>query len=103
MNSSFLYIITNVDNTILYIGVSSNLSKKMVQHQNKSYQLAFAARFDLYKLVYWKAFSSNSDAADFHKELKAAPLEAKEVLIEAMNPHWEDLSEYFPEDVLSSE
>lgn len=97
MSNNFVYIITNDDNSILYIGNSINLSKKMLQHQNKSYNLSFAARFDLNKLVYWKSFANVSEAADFRKKLKAASLEAKERLIESSNPDWEDLSEQLPE------
>ena len=53
MDKSFVYILTNKDNTVLYTGVTSDLEKRIIQHRDKIFG-GFSARYNLGKLVYFE-------------------------------------------------
>ncbi|MFD1614469.1 GIY-YIG nuclease family protein [Gelatiniphilus marinus] len=61
MNKSYIYIITNKNNTVLYTGVTSDLVKRMYQHKSKTYK-GFAAKYNCEKLVYFEAYNSIDEA-----------------------------------------
>lgn len=88
-----VYIITNFHNTVLYIGVTSNLPNRIYQHRTKEFKTAFTARYNCDKLVWHESFSRIEDAIAREKQLKAGNRKRKEDLIHAMNPHWNDLWE----------
>jgi putative endonuclease len=91
MKPGFIYIITNKNNTTLYIGVTSNLPQRIVEHKEKRYQGSFSARYNLDKLVYYEAFQMIGDAIGREKQLKAGSRKAKIELIISINPNWLDL------------
>ncbi len=53
-----MYIITNSNNTTLYVGVTSNLPKRILEHKEKRYHDSFSARYNLSKLVYYEQFKT---------------------------------------------
>ena len=91
MKPSFVYLLTNKNNTVLYVGVTSNLVERIEQHRTKKYPKSFTARYGLYKLVYWEAFSSIGEAIAREKQLKAGSRLKKIELINGSNPAWMDL------------
>ncbi len=91
MKPGFVYIITNYSNTTLYIGVTSNLPKRIVEHKEKRFQNSFSARYNLNKLVYFEQFQMIGDAIGREKQLKAGSRKNKIELIESINPNWKDL------------
>ncbi|MBU2951417.1 GIY-YIG nuclease family protein [Tamlana agarivorans] len=91
MKPGFIYIITNKNNTTLYVGVTSNLAQRIEEHKNKKYKKSFSARYNLNKLVYFEAFQMIGDAIAREKQLKAGSRAKKVALIEQENPEWEDL------------
>ena len=91
MKPGFIYIITNKNNTTLYIGVTSNLPKRILEHIEKRYQGSFSARYNLNKLVYYEQFQMIGDAIGREKQLKAGSRKTKIDLIESVNPSWLDL------------
>jgi len=91
MKPGFIYIITNKSNSTLYIGVTSNLPKRILQHKAKHYKDSFSARYNLSKLVYYEGFQMIGDAIVREKQLKAGSRAKKIALIVALNPNWEDL------------
>lgn len=93
MKPGFIYILTNKNNTTLYIGVTSNLPQRIVEHKEKKYKGSFSARYNLNKLVYYEAFQMIGDAIGREKQLKAGNRAAKEKLINSINPKWLDLFE----------
>ena len=93
MKPGFIYIITNKNNTTLYIGVTSNLPNRIVEHKEKRFQNSFSARYYLNKLVYFEQFQMIGDAIGREKQLKAGNRAAKENLINSINPDWNDLYE----------
>ncbi len=93
MKPGFVYIITNKNNTTLYVGVTSNLPRRILEHIEKRYQNSFSARYNLNKLVYYEQFQMIGDAIGREKQLKAGSRAAKLKLIESTNPNWNDLFE----------
>ena len=91
MKPGFIYILTNKNNTTLYVGVTSNLIARIQQHKEQRYKTSFTARYHLHKLVYYEAFQMIGDAIAREKQLKAGKRAKKVALIEQLNPNWEDL------------
>jgi putative endonuclease len=91
MKPGFVYILTNKNNTTLYIGVTSNLEQRLKQHCSKANKMSFTARYNLDKLVYYEAFQMIGDAIAREKQLKGGNRAQKIALIESMNPNWENL------------
>ena len=92
MKKSHVYIITNKNNTVLYIGVTSDLVKRMYQHKSKTYK-GFAVKYNCDKLVYFEEFDSINNAINREKQLKKYKRFKKINLIELENSEWKDLSE----------
>ena len=91
MKPGFIYIITNKNNTTLYIGVTSNLPQRIQQHKEKTHKDSFSSRYSLDKLVYYEQFQMIGDAIGREKQLKAGSRAKKIGLITALNPEWDDL------------
>jgi putative endonuclease len=85
-----VYIITNKHNTVLYIGVTSELKHRIYQHSVKE-NPGFSSKYNLYKLVYYEHFTDIYHAIDREKQLKKWKRKWKEELIEKMNSGWRDL------------
>jgi len=88
-----VYIITNAHHTTLYVGVTSNLYTRIVQHREKEFARSFSARYNLYKLVYYEPFHTIKEAIGRERQLKAGSRKKKEKLINDFNPGWKDLFE----------
>lgn len=86
----YVYILTNDLNTVLYIGVTSDLVKRIYEHKNKVVE-GFTKRYNLYKLVYYEVSQSILSAIEREKQLKSKRRKYKEELINNFNPNWEDL------------
>ncbi|WP_308706254.1 GIY-YIG nuclease family protein [Marinoscillum sp. MHG1-6] len=87
----WVYIITNKYNTTLYIGVTSDLYSRIVQHRNKHYPNSFSAKYNLSKLVYYENFSRIEEAIAREKQIKGWLRIKKVAIIEHQNPEWNDL------------
>lgn len=93
MKPGFIYIVTNKYNNTFYIGVTSNLPKRIIEHIEKRYENSFSARYNLNKLVYYEQFQMIGDAIAREKQLKGGSRANKITLIQNMNPNWIDLFE----------
>ncbi|MFM7389993.1 MAG: GIY-YIG nuclease family protein [Vampirovibrionales bacterium] len=87
----FVYILTNTHHTTLYVGVTSNIKKRIYDHQQK-HSKSFSATYNLNKLVYVETCESIEVAITREKQLKAGSRSKKIALIDSQNPAWEDLS-----------
>jgi putative endonuclease len=92
MKPGYTYILTNKNNTTLYVGVTSNLTQGMQQHKEKYYKKSFTAGYNLDKLEYYEAFQLIGDAIAREKQLKAGNRAKKIALIEKENSAWNDLT-----------
>lgn len=93
MTGGFVYILTNTHNTTLYVGVTSALFSRAVEHRDKIFPKSFSAKYNLIKLVYYEVFDSIVDAIAREKQLKAGSRKRKVKLISNYNPQWNDLFE----------
>jgi putative endonuclease len=84
-----IYIVTNPERTVLYIGVTNNLDSRLAEHFfNKGNVKTFAGKFYCYNLVYFEEFQYINDAIAREKELKGWSRAKKEGLIKTKNPDW---------------
>ena len=88
----YVYIITNQENNVLYIGFTNNLQTRILEHKNKIYK-GFSAKYNCNKLVYYEEFQWVKDAIDREKQLKAGSRQKKIDLVISQNKMWQDLSD----------
>jgi len=86
-----VYIITNRPEGVLYIGVTSDLRKRMWQHINGKYE-GFSKTYKLHRLVYYESFQLVGNAIRREKQLKKWTRRKKLGLIHIQNPQWDDLA-----------
>ena len=90
----FVYIITNPNKTVLYIGVTNDLIVRLDQHfENRGNKRTFAGKYFCYHLLYWERFQYVDHAIEREKELKTWSRVKKEKLIDTINPEWRFLNE----------
>ena len=89
---SYIYIITNRYNSTLYIGVTSNLIKRIWEHKNKVVE-GFTKKYNVDRLVYYELTEDVESALNREKQLKRWHRQWKINLIKEMNPEFKDLSE----------
>ncbi|HIS73802.1 TPA: GIY-YIG nuclease family protein [Candidatus Galligastranaerophilus intestinavium] len=86
-----VYIMTNYSQSSLYIGVTSNLQKRVWEHKNKVVD-GFTKKYNINRLVYYELTDSIEAAINREKQLKRWHREWKINLIKEMNPEFRDLS-----------
>jgi putative endonuclease len=87
----YVYILASDLYGTLYIGLTSNLLKRIWEHQNKVAD-GFTKKYNVKNLVYYEIHDTFEYAALREKQMKAWKRQWKINLIEQKNPHWEDLS-----------
>ncbi|UYH55352.1 GIY-YIG nuclease family protein [Qipengyuania sp. SS22] len=88
--SGWVYIMSNRRDGVLYIGVTADLFRRIVQHR-EGHGSAFCRRYGLTRLVYAEEHDSIEDAIAREKAMKAWKRAWKIELIEGVNPEWDDL------------
>jgi len=86
----YVYILFNKRNGTLYVGVTSNLVKRVYEHKNKLVK-GFSNAYNIDKLGYFEKYDSIISAIEREKQLKGGSRKTKITLIENNNPNWEDL------------
>lgn len=91
----FVYIMTNLHNTVLYTGVTNNLQRRVLEHKSGKGS-AFTKKYNITKLVYFESGDNVNMAIFREKQIKAGSRKKKLDLINSQNPEWKDLyEEYF--------
>lgn len=85
-----VYIMTNWRDGVLYVGVTSNLAGRVLQHRDGVYE-GFTKRYGLDRLVWFEFHDDVGEAIWREKKIKKWRREWKIDLIETKNPHWLDL------------
>ena len=88
----YVDFMTNKNNSVLYIGVTSDLSKRVYQHKNHIYE-GFTDKYNCTKLVYFEEFNDIKAAIIREKQLKNWHRDWKNNLVNKNNKDWNDLSE----------
>ena len=87
----FVYILSNWDDSVLYIGVTGNLPRRLYEHK-KGLVDGFAKKYNVHKLVYFENTNDVYSAISREKQLKGWARAKKNALIQTTNPNWDDLS-----------
>ena len=86
----YVYILSNISRT-LYVGVTSNLERRVWEHRQKQIE-GFTKDYNVTMLVYLEEHARADDAIAREKQLKKWRREKKVWLIEQDNPQWLDLA-----------
>ena len=89
---SYIYIMTNISKSTLYIGVTSDLVKRVYEHKNEVYE-GFSKKYNTKILVYYEIYDDITEAIKREKQLKKWNRKWKEEMIEKMNFEYNDLYE----------
>ncbi|MBQ8283595.1 MAG: GIY-YIG nuclease family protein [Clostridia bacterium] len=87
----YVYILTNKSNSVLYIGMTNDLIRRLYEHKEKLIE-GFTKRYNIDKLVYYETTNEVEVAIEREKQLKKWSRKKKEWLIQINNPDWLDLS-----------
>jgi putative endonuclease len=88
--SYYVYILASKRNGTLYIGITSNLIKRVWEHKEKNIE-GFTEKYNVSKLVYFEQYNDPENAMRREKRLKRYNRKWKLALIEKENPNWRDL------------
>ena len=88
-----VYIMTNHNNSVLYVGVTSDLYSRVTQHKQNYFPNSFTSKYKCYKLVYYKGFYSIEEAIAEEKRIKGGNRANKFKLVNSINEEWNDLWE----------
>lgn len=90
MRQPCVYILTNRSNQLFYVGVTSDLAARMMQHREGKGS-AHCRRYNIRKLVHVEFHATMNDAIAREKALKEWQRNWKRRLIDESNPGWEDV------------
>lgn len=90
---SYVYIMINKIEGVLYIGVTNNLVRRVYEHREGIIP-GFTQKYRLRRLVYYQEYESLILAIQKEKLMKHWPRQWKLNAIYEFNPHWEDLLDF---------
>ncbi|MDD5688783.1 MAG: GIY-YIG nuclease family protein, partial [Caldisericia bacterium] len=90
MENFYVYILASEKNGTLYVGITSDLIKRIYEHKNNIVK-GFTEKYKVHKLVYYEECSDIYEAIQRKKQVKRWYRKWKIELIENFNPEWEDL------------
>jgi putative endonuclease len=91
MRTYYVYLLTNVNHTVLYIGVTNNLARRVAEHKAGIHE-GFTKKYNVHKLVHFETYPDITVAITREKQLKAGSRAKKIALISTNNPAWEELA-----------
>jgi putative endonuclease len=86
----YVYILAKDRNSTFYVGVTSDLQKRIWQHKNEIDE-GFTKKYNIKNLVYYEVFADPENAIKREKRLKKWSRGSKMRAVEEMNPEWDDL------------
>ena len=87
----YVYILSNKKNGTLYIGMTNDLERRVLEHKTKAIK-GFTKRYGLDKLVFFENYQDVNDAIKIEKRMKKWKRQWKINAIEEKNPEWKDLA-----------
>ncbi len=97
----YIYIMTNPLNTVLYVGMTNNLLRRVSQHRQKCIE-GFTKKYNVTKLVYYEIAENFRSAVKREKQIKAGSRKNKMLLVNRVNPDWKDLYPNWSERQIAS-
>ena len=92
MNKYYVYILTSKTNSVMYVGVTNDLNRRLYEHKNGLVD-GFTKKYNIHKLVYCEETQCVEEAIAREKQIKGWKREKKNQLVESVNPNWIDLSD----------
>ncbi len=86
----YVYIMTSENNSVLYVGVTGNIVRRVYEHKNHLVK-GFTDKYNVTKLVYYEETNYIYSAIDREKQIKGLLRYKKLELIKSKNPMFEDL------------
>jgi len=86
----YVYVLTNWNNRVIYIGVTNDLERRVFEHKNK-WVKGFTEKYNVNKLVYFEETGDVNAALTREKEIKKWRREKKDALVTNSNPQWTEL------------
>ena len=93
MRNYYTYMLTNKNKTVLYVGMTNDITRRILEHKNRDNPKCFTARYNVDCLVWLDVFYTAWEAIAREKQIKGGSRAKKEALINQYNPEWEDLWE----------
>ena len=90
MKQSYVYLLSNKNRTVLYIGVTSNMIERVTDHKN-SRGSVFTKKYNVSDLLHFETFTNMNDAIKREKQLKTWHKDWKWDLIKEHNKDLRDL------------
>jgi putative endonuclease len=91
-NRYFVYLMTNWNDRVMYVGVTNDLTRRLYEHKNKLVS-GFTEKYNVNKLVYFEETDDVNSALAREKEIKKWRREKKNALVVRVNSAWKDLAE----------
>ena len=91
MEKYYVYILTNWNNKVMYIGITNNIHRRMEEHKNGNCE-GFTKKYKVNKLVYLEETKDVKVAIEREKQLKKWNRAKKNALVERMIPQWNDIT-----------
>ena len=92
MNQYFVYFLSNYTKTVLYVGVTNDLQRRLQEHRSHLTPNSFTSKYNCYYLMWFESHNDIKNAIAREKQLKNWKRAWKDALIQAKNPNWDDLS-----------
>ncbi|MBK1895833.1 GIY-YIG nuclease family protein [Chryseobacterium paridis] len=90
----YVYILTNVNKTVVYTGVTNDLKSRLYWHKNpEAGNTHFTTKYKCFNLIYYEHFQEIEEAIAREKQIKGYSRMKKENLINSLNPEWKFLNE----------
>lgn len=86
----YVYILGNYRRTVLYVGITSNLLKRVFEHKEESVE-GFTKKYYVHDLLYYEIFEDSLSVIEREKQLKGWSRRKKDTLIMKTNPNLLDL------------
>ena len=90
MKKGYVYILSNKNNNVLYVGVTSDLARRVYEHRNHMVE-GFTDKYNVTKVLYYEECILVKDAISREKQIKGWRHERKMELIKSTNPELKDL------------
>ena len=87
----YVYLLTNANKNLIYVGITNNLVRRVYEHKNHLDMGSYTARYNIDQLVYFETTKDVYSAISREKQIKGWNRKRKNKLVESMNPGWQDI------------
>lgn len=91
MRAYYVHLLTTLNHTALYVGVTNDLTRRVADHKAGTHA-GFTKQYNVRKLVHFETYQSIAGTIAREKQLKAGSRAKKLALVDASNPNWEELA-----------